>query len=171
LTVSRPASPIDLWVRVDDRLIHGQVTVGWRQHLRYTEIWVVDDLVRADPFLPDVLRLSAPDGVSVRVYGVEEAAAAWSRAVREPAAGRKVLLLAKQPQSVLVLIEAGLPLSHLNVGNLAARPGSRRAFKAISLTPEHIAALDALAGRGVRITFQLAPEDAARDWSAVRQRL
>ena len=63
----------DLWVRVDDRLIHGQVTVGWRQYLRYAEIWVVDDQARDDPYLQDALRLAAPEGVVVRVYGVEEA--------------------------------------------------------------------------------------------------
>ena len=67
--------PDDIWFRVDDRLIHGQVTVGWRQYLRYAEIWVVDDVARGDPYLQDALRLAAPEGVAVRVLGVEEAVA------------------------------------------------------------------------------------------------
>ena len=165
--------PDEIWVRVDDRLIHGQVTVGWRQYLRYAEIWVVDDQARDDPYLQDALRLAAPEGVVVRVLGVEEAGSSCARppssVVRRPSS--QVLLLVKSPEAALALLEGGMPLEQLNVGNLASRPGSVRAFKNISLTPAHVEALDALAARGVRITFQLAPEDAQADWPAVRRRL
>jgi mannose/fructose/N-acetylgalactosamine-specific phosphotransferase system component IIB len=57
------------------------------------------------------------------------------------------------------------------VGNLSSQPGSVRAFKNISLTPTHVETLDALAARGVRITFQLTPEDARADWRDVRRRM
>jgi PTS system mannose-specific IIB component len=77
----------------------------------------------------------------------------------------------RSPETALALAEGGVPLKRLNVGNLSSRPGSVRAFKNISLTPAHVEALDALAERGVRITFQLAPEDAQADWGAVRRRL
>ena len=216
-----------IWVRVDDRLIHGQVTVGWRQYLRYAEIWVVDDLAREDPYLQDALRLAAPQGVEVRVFGMEEAEALeWlppqsspigigspvtptdadedigcratgegeERALpqgaglssspswfvrggtpfrwrRGGAQGGGVLLLVRSPEAALALVERGMPLARLNVGNLASRPGSVRAFKNISLTAAHVEALDALAARGVCITFQLTPEDAQTDWPTVRRRL
>jgi mannose/fructose/N-acetylgalactosamine-specific phosphotransferase system component IIB len=166
------------WARIDDRLIHGQVTVAWWQHLRFDEIWVVDTQPRLDPYLQDALRMAAPAEVTVRVYGVEEVVAALAdRApVACPAARcatqeRRVLLLLKSPQAALALVERGLPLSRLNVGNLAARPGSRRAFKTISLTEEHVAALDALAGRGVHITFQLTPDDPQVDWRTIQKRV
>jgi mannose/fructose/N-acetylgalactosamine-specific phosphotransferase system component IIB len=157
-------SPI-CWARVDDRLIHGQVVLGWRQHLAYDEIWVVDDEVSADPFLGDVLRMAAPGGVIVRVYGVAEAA----QVLLGPKPTARVLLLFKQPQAALSLVEVGVDLPYLNVGNLAARPGARRVFRTISLTDEQAAALDALAARGVRITFQLAPDDAQADWQRLRE--
>jgi PTS system mannose-specific IIB component len=200
----------DIWVRVDDRLIHGQVTVGWRQYLRYAEIWVVDDQVQGDLYVQDALCLAAPDGVEVRVYGIEEAVAALSflgqkmtakavtlnartvdvvptnlravdavptavgpsnqRVTQAPRAC-SVLLLVRSPETALALVEGGVLLDRLNVGNLSARPGSVRVFKSISLTPAHVEALDALAGRGVCITFQLAPEDARADWPAVRRRM
>jgi PTS system mannose-specific IIB component len=183
-----------VWFRVDDRLIHGQVTVGWRQYLRYAEIWVVDEVARQDPYLRDALRLAAPEGVTVRVFGVEEAAALL-RSPRAPSECRPspeqptgkgasssppalrgglrggVLLLLRSPQAALALVEGGVPLEQLNVGNLSARPGSVRAFRNISLTPAHVEALDVLAGDGVRITFQLAPEDAQADWPSVRRRM
>jgi len=170
-------------VRVDDRLIHGQVTVGWRQYLGYDGLWVVDDGVGQDPFLGDVLRLAAPSGVEVQVHTVQEAIAAWAR-LRSEGGGeggaetapraRKILLLVKHPETALKLFEEGMdqPLRErgLNVGNLAAKPGSRRAFQSISLTPEDVSALDALAQRGVRITFQPVPHGAEADWTALRSR-
>lgn len=157
-------SPI-CWARVDDRLIHGQVVVGWRQYLRYNAIYVVDDQVGEDPFLRDVLRLSAPPGVIVRVYTMAEVVAALSA----PAYDR-TLLLVKRPQTALALVEGGVYLPHLNVGNLAAKPGSVRVLKSISLTPDHVTALDALVERGVYITFQPIPDDPQVSWQAVRQK-
>ena len=157
-------SPI-CWARLDDRLIHGQVVVGWRQHLRYDAIYVVDDKVGEDPFLRNVLRLSAPPGVTVRVYTTTEAVAALSAPAHD-----RVLLLVKRPQTALALVEGGVRLSHLNVGNLAAEPGSVRVLKSISLTPDHVTALDTLTERGVRITFQPIPDDPQVSWRIVRRR-
>jgi mannose/fructose/N-acetylgalactosamine-specific phosphotransferase system component IIB len=179
-----------LWVRVDDRLLHGQVTVGWRQHLQPDEIWIVDNLVRADPFLSDVLCMAAPTDVTVRVYSVAEAISAWSARSPGPCACRAdahegldyslarslaprarlgILLLVKIPQVALALAESGLVFRHLNIGNIAPMPGSRRVFRTISLAPQHIAALDALTQRGVSITFQLTPDDSRVDWQTVRR--
>jgi mannose/fructose/N-acetylgalactosamine-specific phosphotransferase system component IIB len=152
-----------IWARLDDRLIHGQVVVGWRQHLRFEAIHVVDDEVARDPFLRDVLRAAAPAGVAVEVYAAKEAADALAAS-----SSRMVLLLVKRPQTALALLEAGVPLVQLNVGNLAPAPGSTRAVRAISLTPSHAAALDELAERGVRVTLQPTLDDPAIEWGAVR---
>lgn len=165
--------PMSYWMRVDDRLLHGQVTVGWRQHLRYDTVWVVDDGVRSDPLLEEALRLAAPAGVSVRVYSVSEGIAALASAPELADGGsreQRCLLLVKSPQTALSLVEGGMPLEQVNVGNLAARPGAKRVFKSISLTREQARALDALSERGVRITFQLTPHDMRADWQIVRRR-
>lgn len=166
------------WVRIDDRLIHGQVTVAWRQYLGYDAIWIVDDQVGSDPFLEGVLRAAAPAGVEVQVYTIEEAIVAWKgwaaggSESQDSAAPLKVLLLLKHPRTALALFERGLsePLLErgLNVGNLASKTGSKRAFKSISLTPEDVSALDALAARGVRIAFQAVPHSTQADWVNVR---
>ena len=156
-----------LWARVDDRLIHGQVVVGWRQHLRYQAICVVDDAVRADPVLCDVLRLATPSGVALYICTTEEAARCATLAASQ---SDKTLLLLKSPQVALRLLDEGLSLSQLNVGNLASAPGSVRVLGAISLTRAHAAALDALDARGVDITFQSTPDEPAVPWETLRRR-
>ena len=154
-----------LWARVDDRLIHGQVVVGWRQHLRYQAICVVDDAVAADRVLCDVLRLATPPGIGLEVCTVEEALSGLAGATSSA-----TLLLLKSPQAALRLLDGGLALRQLNVGNLASAPGSVRVLGAISLTLAHVEALDSLATRGVEITFQSTPDQAAVPWETLRKR-
>jgi PTS system mannose-specific IIB component len=67
-------------------------------------------------------------------------------------------------------MDAGIEIDQLNIGNIASAPGRKRVFKSISLGPEHIDALDALANRGVQITFQIVPNDTATDWPSVRKK-
>jgi mannose/fructose/N-acetylgalactosamine-specific phosphotransferase system component IIB len=157
-------SPI-CWARVDDRLIHGQVAVAWRQHLGYEEIWIVDDGVAADPLLQEALSLATPSNLPVRAYSLEQA----SEALQVPPSQR-VLLLFRRLQTALALVERGVPLAQLNIGSLAPNPGSVRVFKSISLNAQQAAVLDALAAHGVCITFQLTPNDMQIDWQALRRR-
>jgi mannose/fructose/N-acetylgalactosamine-specific phosphotransferase system component IIB len=165
------------WVRIDDRLIHGQVTVGWRQYLRYQEIWVVDDLVRGDPYLWDALQLATPVGIEVRGMGLQEAIEVLTEDATPNAAsvggtyGGSVLMLLRSPKVGLALLEGGVLFGRVNVGNLGARPGSVRAMRSISLTQDDVDALDALTKRGVEVFFQLTPEDARVEWEVVRRRM
>ena len=153
------------WARVDDRLIHGQVTVAWRRHLGYEAIWIVDDALGEDPFLAETLRLAAPQGVAVEAYTV--AAAADALRTRMP---ERLLLLFRQPQAAVALLEAGVGLRRLVVGNLAPSPGSKRVMRSIALNAAQVAALDVLTARGVRVIFQPTPDDPAREWVTVRRR-
>jgi PTS system mannose-specific IIB component len=153
------------WVRVDDRLIHGQVVVAWGQELGYDAIWVVDDATASDAFLCDVLRLAMPYDVQVAVYTVQQAI----EALKQPGS-KAILVLTKTPTSVLQLVDAGVPVAKLNVGNIASAPGRRRVFRSISLSPEHVATLDTLAERGVEVIFQLVPNDTGVGWASVRRR-
>ena len=152
------------WIRVDDRLIHGQVTVGWRQHLRYDAICIVDDATADDAFMCDVLRMAAPAGIRVSVVAAGQAIDALERLD-----AKAILVLVKTPQTALQLVEAGLAIGQINVGNLGAAPGRKRVLKSILLGPEHVAALDALAARGVKIAFQLVPDDSPVEWERVRE--
>lgn len=155
----------DRWARVDDRLIHGQVTVAWRRHLGYEVVWVVDDVLGQDPFMADTLRLAAPQGVEVEIHTVASAVAALQECAPE-----RLLLLFRQPQAALELVETGIELPQLVVGNLAPSPGSKRAMRSIAVNAAQAAALDALAAHGVEIVFQPTPDDPAREWAAVRRR-
>jgi PTS system mannose-specific IIB component len=170
-------------VRIDDRLIHGQVVVKWLRHLDCDEVVIVDDEVWKDDELKTVLRLATPRGVSLTVvpggqavrvvhdpnacaHCREPSNSAGSRAGGESAAGgRRVLMLVKRPRTALDLLEDGLEFRELNVGGVAAREGATRVYRSISVTPAQLEILQQISARGVRVYFQTVPEERALELS------
>jgi len=143
-------------VRIDDRLIHGQVVVKWLRYLECTVILVVDDQLWQDTFMQNVLRLAAPSGVQVRVAPVHGAAEQLASINGER---DQVLILVKSPQTALALLDGGMSFKELNVGGLAAGPGSMRLYKSVSANGEQLAAFRKIQGRGVRVYVQMIPEE------------
>lgn len=83
-------------VRIDDRLIHGQVVANWVKVLRSRRIVIVDDDVAADSFMQNVMRLAAPPGVTVEVYSLQEGINVLKG---KPLQADKILVLLKSPQA------------------------------------------------------------------------
>jgi PTS system mannose-specific IIB component len=172
-------------VRIDDRLIHGQVVVKWLRHLDCNEVLIVDDEVWRDDDLKSVLGLATPRGIHMAVLSVDEAfrvigglhasddcpelensAASWVGGVGATS-GRRVLVLVKRPRTALALLESGLEFRELNVGGVAAREGATRVYRSISVTPEQLEILRRVSSRGVRVYFQTVPEERALELSEV----
>lgn len=145
-------------VRVDDRLIHGQVVAVWLKERDAKRIIVVDDPTAADAFLREVLELAAPRGVEVEVHDVESGAARLKSAARD---AEPAFVLLRSPLSALRLRRAGVQFDVLNVGGLGAGPGRRRIHRTISASPEEIEALQELERLGTRVELQAVPSDSA----------
>ena len=146
-------------VRIDDRLIHGQVIAVWCKHRPFTRIVIVDDEVAADSFMQEVMRLAAPPGLRVDVLSLEEAI---RRLPQDPHPRETTMVLLRSPQTALRLYEGGVRYMALNVGGLGSGPGRRPLFRHIAASDEEIAAMKALAERGVDITFLTVPGEKAR---------
>src|SRR5664279_287697 len=91
-------------VRIDDRLIHGQVVAGWLRALGAKRIVIVDDATARDEFLREVLTLAAPQGVPVEVLGLAEGAARCLELASTP---EPVIVLARSPRTILGFRQAG----------------------------------------------------------------
>ena len=60
-------------IRIDDRLIHGQVVTSWVGHTGATEVLIIDDPISKDNFLQRLLKAAAPEGIKVQVLNTEDA--------------------------------------------------------------------------------------------------
>lgn len=142
-------------VRVDDRLIHGQVAAFWTNTLRATRIMVIDDAIAADDTEKALLRMVAPASVKTSIIS-RETAAANIKAGKY--AGQRVFVLVKSPETLLELMDIGVGLTDINIGNMANRDNTRQIKPSISVTPQEEQTLRELLARGVRVYAQMVPD-------------
>jgi mannose/fructose/N-acetylgalactosamine-specific phosphotransferase system component IIB len=145
-------------VRVDDRLIHGQVVIAWGSRLQPARIWVVDDASAGNEWERDLLSSAAP-GVDVRVVTVAEAAARWDE---EAAARGGAFLLVRDLRAALALATAGAGLRTLNVGGLHYAPGKSKVNDYVYLDEDDRVAARELVRRGVTLEVQDVPASRPR---------
>ena len=143
-------------VRIDDRLIHGQVVASWLRAIGARRIVIVDDATARDEFLREVLMLAAPQGVPVEVHDVAGGAARCSELALtlEP-----VMVLARSPRTMLALRQAGVPIEVVDLGGMGAGPGRRRLHRSISVSPDEIRELRELEQLGTRVEIQIVADD------------
>ena len=143
-------------VRIDDRLIHGQVVAGWLRALGAKRIVIVDDATARDEFLREVLTLAAPQGVPVEVYDLADGAVRLTQLAPTP---EPVMVLVRSPRTVLSLRQAGVPIEVVDLGGMGAGPGRLRLHKTISVSPAEMQALRELEQLGTRVEIQIVADD------------
>lgn len=148
------------WVlqRIDDRLIHGQVLIAWGHRYPTRRIWVVDDASAGNDWERELLQSAAP-GVEVKVVTVGEAAAGYAAEATAPG---NAMLLVRNLETALALVEAGAPVTGYNVGGLHYAPGKDRVNEYVYLDDADRRRARALLERGVTLTVQDVPASRAR---------
>lgn len=150
-------------VRVDDRLIHGQVVAVWLRAVGAHRIVIVDDRTAQDDFLRDLVILAAPQGVQVEVYGLQDG----TERIRELAGtSDDTFVLMRSPIVALQMRKAGVPFDVLNVGGMGAGPGRRSLYKNISANDEELAAMRELEKMGTRVELKIVADDRAVPFSS-----
>ena len=140
--------------RIDDRLIHGQVVVGWGQPLNVTFIVLVDDEVRSSDWEQDLYRMGVPPSIEVRFASVDEAArelSAWE------ADARVGILLVGDIDTAVALAERAPQVRRFNVGGVHHRTGRTERLRFVYLSEDEARKLRSLAARGVEVTAQDVP--------------
>lgn len=151
-------------VRVDDRLIHGQVVAVWLRAVGAHRIVIIDDKTAQDEFLRDLVVLAAPQGVQVEVHGVADGT---PRVAELAGSSDEAFILLRSPVIALQLRRAGVPFDVLNVGGMGAGPGRRSLYKNISANEEELAAMRELEKLGTRVELKIVADDRAVPFSSV----
>jgi D-glucosaminate PTS system EIIB component len=141
--------------RIDDRLIHGQVVVGWGQPLGLKFIVLVDDAVAGSDWEQELYRMGVPPEMDVYFHDVGAAAERIPKYRADPRAG---LLLTGDIATMQRLADSvSPPLDAVNVGGIHSRPGRVQRLRYVFLSADEATELRALQARGVKITAQDVP--------------
>lgn len=139
--------------RIDDRLIHGQVVVGWGQPLELKFIVLVDDGVAGSDWEQELYRMGVPPEMDVYFHDV---AAAAAKIPRYRADLRHGLLLTGDIATMRRLAD-GARLDAVNVGGIHSKPGRVQRLRYVFLSPDEASELRALEARGIAVTAQDLP--------------
>jgi len=141
--------------RIDDRLIHGQVVIGWGRPLGIDLIILVDDQVAGSPWEQELYRMAVEPDIEVRFVTVAQATAQmgdWQ------ANGKRGLVLTGDLETMAALHTANPELVHrINLGGVHHRPGRRERLPFIYLTDQELRTLTTLEEGGAVITAQDLP--------------
>jgi mannose/fructose/N-acetylgalactosamine-specific phosphotransferase system component IIB len=140
--------------RIDDRLIHGQVVVGWGQPLDLTFIVLVDDEVASSEWEQELYRMGVPPEMDVHFHTVDEAAERLTSYQRDE---RRGALLTGDIETMARLIELTGAIARVNLGGIHHRTGRTQRLRYVFLAPDEEQALRSLAARGVDVSAQDVP--------------
>ena len=143
-------------VRIDDRLIHGQVATRWTKETNVSRIIVVSDEVAADKVRKTLLTQVAPPGVSAHVVDVDKMVRVWNN----PKYARdRVMLLFTNPTDVVRVVEQGVEVASVNIGGMAFRQGKTQVNNAVSVDSKDIEAFNKLHARGIELEVRKVSTD------------
>lgn len=141
--------------RIDNRLLHGIIVTQWAPVSGATRVMVIDDKVAGDEVLKSTMRMARPAGMAVSIISEQTA-------LKNFAAGKydreKVFVIAKEPETMLRLVESGVELPSLIVGSLVKEDGIQLTQRAYA-SAENAQSYKALIARGVKVTAQFVPAD------------
>jgi PTS system mannose-specific IIB component/fructoselysine and glucoselysine-specific PTS system IIB component len=140
--------------RVDERLIHGQVVVGWAHRLHPRRVIVVHDAVASSAVEQDIYRSGLPEGIEAVFWTEAEAVARLPRVLEsdEPA-----FVLTEDLETMWRLAVAGVAIAEINVGGLHASPERERVLPYVCLGDSDLKRIRELEAAGVRVTAQDVP--------------
>lgn len=144
-------------IRIDDRLIHGQVCGFWIPHHNLQRIVIVDNQIVNDQQRKTALKFGCPAKCKLSIFNTDSAADKFNRHIDE---GIRVMILCNSPEPLLEMYEKGFKFDEITVGNMASKPGAVSIRKTLFVTEKEKAAFIKLADYGVKIISQMVPSEA-----------
>ncbi|GAA3011320.1 PTS sugar transporter subunit IIB [Tetragenococcus solitarius] len=145
-------------LRIDDRLIHGQVAFGWTSSLGVNTILVVNDEAKNDQMKAMSLNLAKPSNVNLYIRGVEES----GEIVQKFSASKKshVLVLTKNTKDTYQLLKNTKDaVKEINIGGLRFTEGKRKLTDLVAVDDQDVSNLKAIRDMGIDIEFRMLPND------------
>lgn len=153
-------------MRVDDRLIHGQVAVMWSKELGVERIIVASDLVANNPIQVSALKMAAPAGIKAAILPIEKAAGI----LNDPrSVAMKILVISNNPEDLLRVAEKINERPVLNIANYGRIGGGnlsekKKITETVYITDHDKEVIGKIKDLGIEIIHQPLPSDARQDF-------
>lgn len=143
-------------VRIDDRLVHGQIVQGWLKVIDVNLIVVASDAVASDPMQQMLMAMAVPSNVELEIKSVNDTLNAIIKGDYEKS---KTMILAGNPSDILFLIDNGAGFKSVNVGGMHFVPGKRQILCNLSVDDNDVENLYKIYSKGIEIEGRVLPAD------------
>ncbi len=151
--------PNIILTRIDNRLLHGQVATQWSGVLGINLILVANDDVAANSFRQGLMDMAAPSYAQTRYWTIEKTI----NTIHKASEAQKIFIICESPSDVLKLVEGGVPIKDVNVGNMHMSEGKRQVATVVAVDDEDVRAFKRLRELGVNLFIQRVPDIAKED--------
>lgn len=159
--------PIILY-RVDERLIHGQVVVGWGNSLKFDRVVLVNDQVASNAWERELYLACVPPEIKAIILSVDEAT---EKILQIGFEEERTVVLVDSPFDILRLMEKGLKIRSVNVGGIHSGMGRKKILPYLFLGEEEVSAFKKIISSGVRCECRDVPLAEKHDLSALFDKL
>lgn len=142
--------------RIDQRLIHGIVVTQWAGATKAKRLMVVDDEIAQDETQKAAMRMSKPAGTGMSIIDTQKAITNFKNGKYD---SHNVLLIVKEPKTLLDLVAGGVAIPKVNIGIMFAGEGKTTVKKMVAVDEEEVKDLKALEAQGIPVTFHFVPND------------
>lgn len=143
-------------VRIDDRLVHGQVALTWTPSLGVDYLLVANDKSAKDDFVKMTMNLAKPAGTKLLIKSVEDAALFLNDARSKPL---KILVLLSSIPDAQTLVQLVPEIQSINFGGIRGKDGSKLISKAVAVTEQEIGIIRQLGAQGIELELRQVPTD------------
>lgn len=157
-----------IYVRVDDRLIHGQTIVAWCPTLSIKEIVAIDDESAKNPMLKSIMTMGVPSSYKTHIVTTEEA-----KKILAQESSNNRLVIVKFPGVLQAIEEEILKAEMIILGNIAKRNDTNHKVSGATgifyLSDKDVEYLDSLAGKGMDVCFHQLPNTSKTSWESFKK--
>ncbi|QQK07017.1 PTS N-acetylgalactosamine transporter subunit IIB [Miniphocaeibacter halophilus] len=145
--------------RIDNRLIHGQVATQWTNSIGANLLLVANDKVAGDKMRQSLMDMAAPTGVATRYFTIQKTIDIIGKAAER----QKIFIIAETPQDVLKLVEGGVPIKKVNIGNMHMAEGKRQVAKVVAVDDDDVETFKKLQDKGIELEIRRVPTESSED--------
>lgn len=151
--------PNIMLTRIDNRLIHGQVATQWTNVIGANLLLVANDEVAGNKMRQGLMDMAAPNGVATRYFTIDKTI----EIIHKAADRQKIFIICENPQDVLKLVEGGVPITKVNIGNMHMAEGKRQVATVVCVDDADVEAFRKLKEHGVELEIRKVPQEPAED--------
>lgn len=144
------------YFRVDERLLHGQVAVTWVSQVAPTSILIANDEIMDNEIAKMAIKMVKPNGINLAIRSIDGAVELLKDKRTEKL---QIFVIVKTVQDALRLVSRVEGISHINIGGIRKKEGSRLIGAAVYVNDDDIETIRQLTKKVGSVEFQMVPAD------------